>query len=219
MIDFWIREVDKRTFDDVYRTDARPYPQACLTGEIDDPGYLSNIMDNFTLARWRLWVPEDTKQEFDFAHVKNVTLYPQGVVFTPFTANYIELDHRSQLIHRKERIELFGNDTDDFPSRFFPTYEKMLSKQQVKDHRPFLYRCGVDSFIVDVPGKFRIEDVDGMLRKGGVLLDAGVSGSKYMGIHSVSDRKLVFTNWAHHIDESAQKLPEYIASLAERGNG
>lgn len=219
MIDFWIRESDNKTLAFAYDTDMRLYSQTYLTGEIDDPGSLAKVRKYFTLARWRLWKPEDTKQEYDFVHVKSATLYPQGVVFTPFTANDIQLDHRALLIHRKERIELMGSDGDDFPPRFFKTYTGLFKTQQVKDWHAFLYRSGVGKFIVDVPGSFPIEELDGLLRKEGVLMDEGVSGSKYMGIQSVNGRRLVFTNWEHHVEESGQKLPGYIESFIEKNAG
>ena len=212
MFDFWIRESDNRRLAFTYNTDMLLYAQNYLTGEIDDPGSLKKIMGFFTVASWMQWVPEERGKEYDFAYVESATLYPKGVVLTPFKAKDNKLDHHSQWIHRKERIEMTGSDGDDFPSRFFTNYTGSFKAQQVKDWHAFLHRSGVRTFNVQVPGHYPIEEMDPLLRNEGILMGEGVRGSKYVGIQSINDRKLVFTNWEHHVKESRQKLQGYIES-------
>ncbi|MBN2331391.1 MAG: hypothetical protein JXC85_06255 [Candidatus Aenigmarchaeota archaeon] len=220
MIDYWIREGDEKLLGYALNADARPCHPGYLTGDIqnDCTGWLSNVNDYFILARWKLWKPgRDSEQEYDFAHVKKAALYPQGVVFTPFTANEIQLDYKSRLVHRKERIELVGSDSDGFVQRFFPTQEQLFSKQETRDHHPFLYRSA-DEFIVEVPGSFPISALDSLLRAEGVLMDECVRGSKYKGIISMCSRTVVFTGWPHHTEESMKNMPEFIAAFADKNS-
>lgn len=220
MIDFWIREQSSRMLEFAYNSSTymRPYGQTYLTGDMDDPVPPPRVGDFFTLASWELWKPEKVGPEYDFAHVRKAALYPGGVVFTPFKANAndCKTSNRQLLMHMKDRIELVGSDGEDFPSRFFKTHIGSFKTQEAKDWHAFLYRSGVGKFIVDVPGSFPIAEVDGLLMKEGVLTDEGVSGSKYMGIISINDRKVLFSNWAHCMDESSQNMPGYIDALVRR---
>jgi len=215
MLDFWIRESDERRLEFTYNTHIRPYAQKFLTGEMDDPGLLEKVKEYFTVASWMLGAPQGAGPECDFAYVGSAALYPQGVVLTPFKARDIKLDHHNRWVHRKDRIEMTGSDGEDFPSMFFRNYTGSFKAQQVNEWHAFLYRDGVQEFEVDVPGSFPIEELDPLLRRGGVLTDGGVRGSKYVGVISVNGRRLLFSNWAHHVEESMKRLPEFITGFME----
>ena len=171
------------------------------------------------IAKWHVYVPDDNGSEHDYAHVNSATLYPGGVIFTPFPIKDGIIDRHRELIFRKERIELEGSDGDGFPARFFPTYEQSFNKQKVKDSHPFLYRSNVGKIVVEVPGTFPIDQLHTLLANEGVLMAQGVRGSRYIGILKMDDRTLLFTNWKYHMDESRQELPGFIKSLIDEKTG
>lgn len=217
MFDFWIREQSERRLDFAYDSgiDTRPYTQKFLTGRMYDLGSLEKAKAYFTVAAWMLTEPKDGGQECDFAHVDSADLYPRGVVFTPQKANRLELNTSQRFMHMKERIEMSGSDDDDFTSRFFDNHISKFKKKEARDWHALLYRSDVEDFDVVVPGSFPIEDLDRFLKRGVVLNGEGVRGSKYIGVISVKGRKLQFSNWSRHVDESGRNMPGHLMDFVE----
>jgi hypothetical protein len=143
MINLWLKEQDKRLFEELSGTSLNPYRDQILTGVLNNSGVLGKIGKRFVLGKEGVWIPKGTDQKYHFVRIDNSSAYPEGLILTP----YSDIDLRFHLgsrtvdkVTRFSRVELHGMDTDDFVIWVFHTYDgPLVYKRGDKDPHLLLY--------------------------------------------------------------------------------
>lgn len=151
VIELWLREGrDEKRFQDVCKgVELKKYFKSnILTGclEGNNEGKLSALRKEFVLGRIKKWKPKDAEQLFPFVRIDNNSVYPDGLVLTPYSEIDVKYHLKGRTIDERtmlSRVELFGGDNDDFIMRAFTTYDKspQINKAKETDSHFILYEA------------------------------------------------------------------------------
>ena len=144
----WLRGKDEQLFKDVCHIDLSGYGPSdgeLLTGELDKPGILGRVYNNFVLGRKRIWMPKETGlgEGLPFVRINGNSAYPSGLILTPYKWIDVRFHLGVRTIDQKtplDREELAGNEDDDFAVRVFRTYyDTLILKFNERDDHFVLY--------------------------------------------------------------------------------
>ncbi len=142
-IKLWIRELDKKLFQDICDIELSEYPDGKLTGQLEKPGVLGKIGRQFVLGKKGLWETRGSDHGLHFVRIKNNSLYQTSLILSPYSSEDVHSHLGSRTIDRRTRIhreELTGIDTDDFVERVFKTYYgPLIKKNNERDNHLVLY--------------------------------------------------------------------------------
>lgn len=140
-LNLWLREQDKNLLEELCKISLISYNDQILTGSLDNPGFLAKISKQFVLGRVSAWIPKDSDQKYPFVRIDNSSVYPNGIILTPYSDIDVDYHLKTRRIDRTtkfERVELRG--MGSFVEQVFYTYySSLVLKLNKKDHHFLLY--------------------------------------------------------------------------------
>lgn len=148
MIKTWFKTEDKEFFLNAtskFSINLDSYLEDILTAEVENSGLVGGFRYYFCVGKVGRWAQRDNSQVFQFIRIDNHSLYTDGLILTPYSAEDVDYHLKGKTIDKRsnlERVELVGSDTDDFIMRSFQTYgnSKLIKNLTEKDKRLLLYQ-------------------------------------------------------------------------------
>jgi len=144
MVYLWLRQKDVGLLESVCKkASIIDQEEEIVRGSLDDAGFLGGVGRVFVLGREMVWKPFDTDQLYRFARINNLSLYPEGLILTPYNALDVRYHLGTRTIDKTtklSRVELEGSDKLDFVKRVYMTFfGSLVAKHTKKDNHFLLY--------------------------------------------------------------------------------